>query len=144
MKNGVFDIVHAHYSLSGFICVFALSGKPIFVSLMGSDVKGNRIMRFFIRMFSRFFWDVTIVKSSEMKVSLAYKKAYVIPNGVDMDKFHPMNKLSTKKRLGWDSDVKHILFPADPARKVKNFLLANIAVEKITQWDCQLHYLSSW
>jgi len=49
LKKSKFDIVHAHYSLSGFVASLA-GAKKIVVSLMGSDViKKNAWSRVFLR-----------------------------------------------------------------------------------------------
>lgn len=54
IKTQKFDIVHAHYSLSGFVAGLAGS-KPLFVSLMGSDVKAKSWYKYFIKFFNFFF-----------------------------------------------------------------------------------------
>jgi hypothetical protein len=72
------DVIHAHYSLCGIISSFC-PGRSLFVSLMGSDVKGHRLMRTLMRLLSRFRWNATIVKSDEMKLSLGDDKAIVVP-----------------------------------------------------------------
>lgn len=138
-----YDIIHAHYSLSGIACFLTFTVKPEVVSLMGSDVKGNRIMRMIIKAFARFFWSITIVKSDDMKKSLSYKQAHVIPNGVDLDSFYPMEKSIALAHLAWDPEKKHILFPANPQREVKNFALAKKVFEIINRQDCELHWLTN-
>ena len=59
------DIVHAHYSICGYLASIANLGlKPsVVVSLMGSDMVVKLPL---IRFFSKKLWDMTIVKSREM------------------------------------------------------------------------------
>ena len=136
-----FDIVHAHYSLSAFTA--SLSGaKPLVVSLMGSDVHAGTFYKFVIKLFETIFWSKTIVKSKSMYDQISIKKAEIIPNGVDFNKFKPLSKVDSQESLGWDINKKHVLFAANPGKKVKNFDLARSAFENIKDKDVELHYLN--
>lgn len=126
LKNNKFDVVHAHYSLSGIVAALAGS-KPLVVSLMGSDVKAKTWFKYILWFFYKFLWAVTIVKSEDMKSSLGFKKVKVIPNGVELDKFKPLNREFCQDKLEWDKSKDHILFAANVKRAVKNFELSNIA-----------------
>lgn len=142
LKNEKFDVVHAHYSLSGFVA--ALSGaKPLVVSLMGSDVKQNGVLRLVIKLFNYFFWDACIVKTEDMQKSLGIKNLSVIPNGVNMNFFPPMAKKEAQIRLGWDKNKTHILFAADPDRKEKNYILAKRAYNIFANRNTELHFLKN-
>jgi hypothetical protein len=57
-----YDLVHAHYSLSGLVAALA-GAKPLIVSLMGSDVKRYSWKRRIIFFLKRFSWDKIIVKT---------------------------------------------------------------------------------
>lgn len=127
------DVIHAHYSLSG-ITAWLSGVKPLVTSLMGSDVKGLKIFRLVIRFFASNLWNATIVKSQDMKTSLGFEFAKVIPNGVDLDRFKPMDKQACRVKLGWTGLMEIILFAADPKRSEKNFLLAE---EAISELNCQ-------
>lgn len=139
-RNG-YDIIHAHYSLSAFVA--SLAGcKPLVVSLMGSDVKANAYYRFIIHLFSFFFkWSLILVKSEDMYRSLGITKAIVIPNGIDMNKYNMLDKKECQFRLNWDSDKKHILFPANPNRKEKNYKLLERSVVGLN--DIVVHYFQN-
>lgn len=129
MKVHQYDAIHAHYSLSAFVA--SLAGvKPLIVSLMGSDVKASGTYKFIIRLFAWLFrWKAIIVKSNDMYSSLGIKRAIIIPNGVNMDRFQPMDKTECQKRLEWNPDNKHILFPAASSRPEKNYPLAEAATK---------------
>ncbi len=129
VKEHQYDAIHAHYSLSAFVASLA-GAKPLVVSLMGSDVKAAGWYKFIIRLFAAFGgWKSIIVKSSDMYRSLGIKRAIIIPNGVNMERFQPMSKSECQKRLGWDSSKKHILFPANASRPEKDYALAEAAVQ---------------
>lgn len=145
--NGGFDVIHAHYSLCGIVASlanFAVSKKkkrPITMSLMGSDVKGGGVWLSIIKYFVKHVWDVTIVKSEDMKNSLGIDSVCVIPNGVDTELFLPLDKRECRDKLGWKQNTEHILFGADPAREVKNFPLAQSAFSKLALGNVELKTL---
>lgn len=128
LKEHKYDAIHAHYSLSAFVASLA-GAKPLVVSLMGSDVKAAGWYKFIIRLFATFGgWKSIIVKSNDMYRSLGIKRAIIIPNGVNMERFKPMSIVDSRKYLGWDPKKKHILFPANASRPEKDFALAKEAV----------------
>jgi teichuronic acid biosynthesis glycosyltransferase TuaC len=43
----------------------------------------------------------------------------VLPCGVDLERFRPLERRTARSRLGLDPDRPYLLFPADPARQVK-------------------------
>lgn len=141
LNNTKFDIIHAHYSLSAFVASLA-GAKPLIVSLMGSDVKENLILRYLIRLFNFFFWKRIIVKSPDMKVSLGLESAEIIPNGVNIDSFHEMDQNSCREKTGWNKNNMHILFMANPSRYEKNFSLTCAAFNLLnTNNHFELHSL---
>jgi teichuronic acid biosynthesis glycosyltransferase TuaC len=137
IKQSDYDIVHSHYSFCGIVSALA-TGKPVVCSLMGSDVKKSGLWRFVIKYFIMYKWKKTIVKSKDMKLALGIDKVEVIPNGVDLDIFRPMNKNDCRKELGWDIGKKIILFASDPQRPEKNFSLAKKATETLNIQDVKL------
>ncbi len=140
LKNQTYDIVHAHYSLSAIVAGLA-GGKPLVVSLMGSDVKASPLLKYIIKLCRFVFWKKVIVKSQDMKDSCGIHTAHVIPNGVDFTKFRQLSKESALQVTGWDPHKKHILFAANPKRKEKNYKLAKKAFSKLKISDLELHTL---
>lgn len=146
------QVIHAHFSLCGFVTVLAAMGKKktIVVSLMGCDVKGAGLLMGIIRCFTRYLWDATIVKSDDMHSSLRVDSAEIIPNGVNLGVFKPLLRNDCRAQLGWDSGKHYILFGADPDRDVKNYPLARHAFEllieqnpSLTTENCRLVTLGS-
>jgi len=140
LKKSKYDIVHAHYSLSSFVASLA-GASPLIVSLMGSDVKASPFYKIFIKFFARNIWKVTIVKSNDMAESLGVKDAIVIPNGVDFNRFKPLDKIDCQKQLGWNYNKKHILFAANPDREEKNYKLAAGAITILNDSNIVVHFL---
>jgi len=148
IKISKYDIIHAHYSLCGFLVwltiiinnlkyIFKESNKiniPLVVSLMGSDIITSKIMLIIISFFSKYIWSATIVKSHRMKNILGDNSVYVIPNGINLNQFNTKDKIYCKNILSYNVNSKIILFGSDPGRPVKNFELAkssyNMLLEK--------------
>ncbi len=139
-----YSLIHAHYSLSAFVATLA-GAKPLVVSLMGSDVRLNYLFRLLIKFFSRYFWRATIVKSIAMKEKLGITNLEVIPNGVDTNRFIPVDKKICQNQLKWKPDITHILFAANPDRLEKNFKLTKAAFEIISENkpNIELHFIKN-
>lgn len=41
LKDGSYDIIHAHYGLTAWVCIFARKKEKLLVSLMGDDILGS-------------------------------------------------------------------------------------------------------
>ncbi|MRR23457.1 glycosyltransferase, partial [bacterium] len=136
IKDGRYDIIHAHYSLSAFAVSMAGMHRMV-VSLAGSDVMGSSMLLPVTRLFCRFRWRKVIVKTDEMKARLRCGDISVIPNGVDMRLFAPAPKSEARELLGLP-DKKIVLFAADPSRAEKNFALAQKAVRLMGRDDTLL------
>ena len=54
----------------------------------------------------------------------------VIPNGVDPDRFLPIERGEARRQLGWADDERVALFAADPAVERKRHWLASAACER--------------
>ncbi len=142
LKSNQFDIIHAHYSFCGVISTLA-GAKPLIVSLMGSDIFSKGYFKLIIYIFSRLFWNSTIVKSEFMRQKINLDNVEIIPNGVDTTKFRPIPKQEALLESKWDPSRRHIFFAADPNRREKNFSLAESALKLIKTEHVELHYLKS-
>ena len=146
-----YDMVHAHFGLSGCVALFQ-SHVPVVVSFMGDDVLGRfkrngrvslvgRLFRCSSRFVSRRVAAV-IVKSAEMKTALRLSTAHVIPNGVDMKLFQPMESNKARRDLGLATGKRFVLFPFDPAIENKRYDLVAAAVNKAKATILELEILS--
>ncbi len=134
------DIVHAHYSLTAFVASLS-SKKRIVVSLMGSDVKSSNKFKPLIRLLAKYAWGAIIVKTEDMKKSIQLKNSVVIPNGVDLSVFKPMQKRECREQLSLDQNKTYVLFAADPLRPEKNFALPKETKKQLGQLDNELIWL---
>jgi glycosyltransferase involved in cell wall biosynthesis len=124
------DVIHAHYSLCGFLATLSFSSIPVVVSLMGSDVLTSGVFyKWLLRLWGSFFWKKVIVKSEEMYNVLRIRDALIVPNGVNkMDFFH-LDRSKARKQLGWGENLVIALFASDPSRPEKNYDLFKRAVQ---------------
>lgn len=121
---GAYDFVHANNGLTA-PAALAQPNLPVLVSLWGSDLLGKygAITR---RCAARA--DEVVVMSDEMAGALSFEPA-VIPHGVNLDRFQPVDRREAREAVGWATDRHHVLFPYDPAREVKDFPRAERIVD---------------
>jgi teichuronic acid biosynthesis glycosyltransferase TuaC len=139
VRTKEYSVIHAHYSLSGFLATLVSPVKvKIIVSLMGT-IKKNTLKYYLIRFLAKYRWDEVIVKSQRMQSQIGLKNSPIIPNGVQLEKF-PLqcSQKVLKAELGLDLDKKIIIFVSDPSRIEKNFKLCDEAFNKLNRQDVVL------
>lgn len=129
LKKENYDLIHAHYSLSGIIASLA-EAKPLIVSLMGSDAHIKGWLKKITLKFQK-KWDVTILKSKDMQEHLQLESFNILPNGVDTKRFCPIPKNEARNQLNLDLEDKLLVFIANPNREEKNFKLAQDAMNLV-------------
>jgi glycosyltransferase involved in cell wall biosynthesis len=123
------DIIHAHYAYCGLLASLSLLRKPIVTSLMGSDINDSgKLFILLLKIFTRFFWNATIVKSDRINKIISGPRVFLIPNGVNLDVFKVIDKDYALTQLDWSGENCNILFGSDPGRAEKNFNLSRDAV----------------
>jgi glycosyltransferase involved in cell wall biosynthesis len=137
LRKNQYDLIHAHFGLSGWVarCQFRV---PVVVSFMGDDVLGRPRRDGSITAYGRFLQAssfilarlvaASIVKSAQMKSKLRLASAEVIPNGVDLNVFRPLEQGEARKALHLDPEKKYVIFPYDPAEQRKRYDLIQEAV----------------
>jgi len=116
-----YDLVHAHYGLSGLMARCQLR-SPVVVSFCGTDVM-DPLQGKISRLVSRLA-DLSIVKSECLKQALGQEDARIIPNGVDLSLFQPMNRIEARRKLAISEDGHYVLFVGHPASRPKRFDIA--------------------
>lgn len=124
------DVIHAHYSVCGHVAVLATLGmihRPkIMVSILGSFPKRNRKWRL-VRFCIQHVWDKTLVKSKRTMTQLGIELP-IVPNGVNLGNFHPMDHVQARNAVGFEKDKKYVIWCSHPTRPEKNFELAKASV----------------
>ena len=154
LKKNQYDIIHAHYGLSGIVAILANKNRArLVISFMGSDLLGivdhsgktSVLGKLLITLIKRFviYADYVIVKSQAMVDKIGFKNKSVIPNGLDLKLFHPMDRSHALRRLGWDQKLVHLLFLSDPKRPEKNHTLTQNALAQLKNNSFQLHFMKN-
>ena len=143
IRKGNYDILHAHYGVSGLLTLMARKKETTVISYMGSDLirlgkvsLKNKLIGiaeiFLNRFFARHSYDYIIVKSENMAARLpGISNMSIMPNGANLKLFHPVEMKRSREILGLETDARIILFASDPGRTEKNFQLAQKAVETL-------------
>jgi glycosyltransferase involved in cell wall biosynthesis len=125
-RKRIYDVVHAHYGLSGVPALFRWR-TPLVVTLHGSDALVGRLQPLISKAIAAFA-DAVIAVSPGICATIPGE---VIPCGVDVELFKPRDRVASRVRLGLAQRAKLVLFPFDPARRVKRVHLARKAVERL-------------
>src|SRR5204863_1044334 len=120
-----FDVVHAHYGLTGWTALALGRRAPLVVTFHGTDLS-HRVVGPLSRALARRVDVAAPVSSSLARLpggglpgAGETRAAPVLPCGVSLDRFGRRDRREARARLGLDPDRPHLLFPADPARPEK-------------------------
>lgn len=131
LKEVKYDLIHAHYGLCGFISVFQ-NKVPVITTFHGSDInyKWLRIISLIVLIKSKH----CIFVSEKLKVLMPKtKNSSVIPCGVNIDVFKPMDKEYAKAKLDNIKLNKFVLFSSSFDNKIKNYKLASQVVSSFQE-----------
>jgi glycosyltransferase involved in cell wall biosynthesis len=145
-----YDLVHAHFGLSGWVARFQLR-VPLVVTFHGDDVLGRPARDGHITPTGRLFQGASyllaplasavVVQNREMRRVLGLESAEVIPCGIDLELFHPMDQGEARRAAGLDPEKKYILFAYNPQEQRKRFDFIEAAVAKAREQLPQLEIL---
>lgn len=116
LRRGDYDVIHANYGLTAphALAQFEI---PTVLSLWGSDVLGP--LGWLSKVTAPQF-DAVVVMSDQLASELP-TDCTVIPHGIDIQQFSPMQQDRAREELGWSKEAHQVLFPAPIAREEKNF-----------------------
>lgn len=134
-----YQLVHVHGG-EAVLSAVTYRRAPIVASYLGDDLLGTRkahgrftpvwrLRRAVLRR-SAHFVRHTITKSHEMELALPRScraRNEVVPNGVDDSVFVPLPRDHARRRLGWDTEARIVLFGGNPGIPVKRFWLGEAA-----------------
>jgi len=148
LRQRHFDLIHAHFILSGFVAVLASGSRPVVLSLMGSDAYGQYVGENKVVLSSRYLTLLTfliqpfvraIISKSRNIERYVYlkRKSFIIPNGIDTRKFQSC-EMDFGDELALNRAKKQVLFLGSKSSVRKNFQLAQKAVSYLHRNDIEL------
>jgi teichuronic acid biosynthesis glycosyltransferase TuaC len=152
------DVVHAMYG--GVLAermTRVVKDRPSVVSLCGSDLLGEHLsgrLRSIISECGVLASHIAakrafgiIVKSRNLEdalpASVDRSKVRTIPNGIDLERFKPLEQADCRMKLGWSRNKFHVLFPANSGDPCKRPYLAQAAIDIANEsgLSAQIHHL---
>tara|TARA_B100001287_G_scaffold272059_1_gene273222 strand:- start:2912 stop:3832 length:921 start_codon:yes stop_codon:yes gene_type:complete len=141
IKHEKYDLIHAHYGLSGLLATMQLS-IPVVITFHGSDVnmKKNYL---FSRIASRLSAaNIFVHQNLPEKLRIYRNPLNIIPCGFDNNLFFPIPKDEARKTLKWEKNKRYIVFSSAFDNKIKNVQLAWSAISGIN--NCNLIELKGY
>jgi teichuronic acid biosynthesis glycosyltransferase TuaC len=151
------DLVHVAYGgVMADVVTRAIRDRPVLVTFHGTDLLAGRAKGMLAALALRVGVHASrraagraagiIVVSPELDAALPggidRSRVWIVPNGVDLVRFRPLDKGECRAKLGWDPARRHVLFPAPPWRPEKRFALAQAAVARLDEGaGVELHAL---
>jgi len=142
LQKNRYDLIHAHFTYCGWTALIGAGGKiPVVLSLMGTDANGeykgkNKVVlkskiSSFLTWLIQPFVSAIISKSANISASVYRKqKSFIIPNGVDLQKFKPLTPEERNGHLAIANGKLKALFLGSRTKAGKNFSLAQAAVQQ--------------
>jgi len=137
LKKQQFDVVHAHYGYSGLVAGL-VSKNPVLVTYHGTDIteKISKIISCLSILLSD--WNIFVSQGLYNKsLKKPINRFSVIPCGVDLDIFHPIDKSNAIERLKWIKGKQRILFSSSFSNPIKNVGLAKKAFALLGRKDVE-------
>jgi glycosyltransferase involved in cell wall biosynthesis len=121
-RGSAFDVVHAHFGLNLWPSL-AVRAAAHAVTLHGTDLAHPRSRA--ITLAGLPFMDLVAPVSERLEALVPRRwvrgKLAVLPCGVDMTRFHRVDRREARRELGLNQAGPYLLFPADPARREKRY-----------------------
>ena len=153
------DVIHVMY---GGVMAERIARQPhdcpLVVTFRGSDLLGENLSGWTRKIISRYGVHCSRVAARKadgvvvvarhllraLNGTVAAEKVRVVPSGIDLERFKPLDSLECKKQLGWNPDSFHVVFASSSGDPVKRPRLAQAAVEQLKQTGCpaEFHFIT--
>lgn len=126
------DIIHTHGGHLGIVSLF--QKVPNIITFHGSEINNKKTRLLSILMYSLADYSIIVSKKLSKKLMKIHGRYSVIPCGVDLTLFFPMEKTEAKTKLGISQNQKYILFSSSFDNKIKNFPLAKEVLTEFAEY----------
>ena len=123
-------MIHANFGLSGLLANLQRS-VTVITTYHGSDINCDNVFRFSKWSIRLSAYNIFVSRKNLDKAHKYSKNCTLIPCGVDMEVFYPIDKSEARQALGLDHNKKLLLFASSFANKVKNPELALEATRQL-------------
>ena len=126
LRRGRFDLVHAHFGLAGW-CALLAGARPLLVTFHGTDVRhpvtGLLSRRLVERLDLIGLASRALLDPEGTRPGLPARPGFraVLPCGANLERFRPLPRAESRRRLGLDPQGRYLLFPAATSRRVKRY-----------------------
>lgn len=135
------DVVHAHNGMYGLMANMQRT-VPVVTTYHGSDIHSGGWMR---KLSQVSVWlskyNIFVGEALRQMVHVKDDRASVIPCGMDLDVFYPMNKADVRKAMGMNADKKYVLFTSHFTNEVKDAALAVQTIERLRLQNIDLELI---
>ena len=139
IKKEEFNLVHVHWGYNFIYGCFL--NLPLVTTYHGSDLNIPKswtiktLLMAFVSRISTFYSDHNIFVNSSLcelaNLNINRNRNSIIPMGVNLEKFFPMDKMECRKKLELPLNKKIILFGGNVSQPVKRFNLAEEACKDL-------------
>ena len=126
------DVVHAHFGLAAWPAL-AVRARVRALTVHGTDLAHPRTRLATAAVLPRIeiVGAVSSSLAAELPCRSARRRAQVLPCGVDVERFRPLDRSQARAELGLDPERPYLLFPADPARREKRHDRAQLLADSL-------------
>lgn len=136
------DLIHAHYGLSGLLANLQRRVRVV-TTYHGSDINDKKVYPFSRLCMMLSAWNVFVSEKTTPKSPkgdfergtplIKGRKSVLIPCGVDVELFVPMDKTEARQKLKLDAGKQYVLFAGSLTNRVKNPELAQLSAGLIPE-----------
>lgn len=135
-----FDLIHAHYGLTGLLVLLAKDDCPLVTTFHGNDINPispnyrmkpnlNKLLSKIACQYSNY--SIFVNKDLAIKIRPNPSKYDIIPCQVNLEIFYPIDKMSAKIQINLLAEKQYILFSSSFDNAVKNYSLAKNACDSL-------------
>lgn len=130
IKSQQYDLIHAHYGFSGLLSSLQKM-VPTIVTFHGSDINIRQNKNFSYIASKLSVENIFVHPALPKKLKYNRKRVYIIPCGVNLQTFYPIDRDQCRQQLGFKDNERYILFSSSFDNKVKNYPLAKKAINLV-------------